>query len=92
MSYEYKPTKAERKAAELLREKGWRVGEPACPLCGGLGQIGRSEWIETYPGLTTGHLWNDPCPNGCAAPTWFLSGTTAQSWSETLEQNGWTLP
>lgn len=37
--YRYATSPAERKAAKLLRDKGWQVQEPQCPECHGNGFV-----------------------------------------------------
>ena len=39
MSYKYAVSAAERRAAKLLRDQGWRVDEPQCPECHGNGFV-----------------------------------------------------
>lgn len=67
MTYHYDSTPEERRAAAILRRKGWTVHEPACPLCHGMGTVGTtSEWGE---GKNWGISWSaTPCPNGCPVP------------------------
>ncbi len=70
MAYRYEKTDTERYAEKLLRDKGWTVSEPKCPLCHGMGSIG---WSEAKPGLAS---WGvKPCPNGCPTPAMYFPAT-----------------
>jgi hypothetical protein len=70
VSYQYDSSKAERKAAELLREKGWDVSEPKCPECNGWGQ--RTVFVEGSDiGLSSGFAY-ESCSLGCSAPNLYL--------------------
>lgn len=62
--FNYNPTPEERAAEKLLKEKGWTVHQPMCPLCHGWGTVGK---IEDYkPGQ---YGWSsERCPNGCQIP------------------------
>lgn len=60
--YSYSPTDDERRAADLLRDKGWRVDEPPCPDCRGLG----------YTGGYWGAQSAERCPRRCAIPAMYL--------------------
>lgn len=60
--YSYSPTDDERHAADLLRDKGWRVDEPPCPDCRGLG----------YTGGYWGAQSSERCPRRCAIPAMYL--------------------
>lgn len=78
MSYEYEATEAERVAAALLREKGWNVNEPTCPLCRGFGSIGEARtWgVPGVHSLSTYSWSTKPCPNGCPVPVMILTTQT----------------
>jgi hypothetical protein len=80
VSYRYESSKAEQRAAALLRDKGWRVSEPPCPDCMGSGSISR--WnIEPESVATVTHVSGDyttgPCPRGCVVMTYSPTGTWA---------------
>lgn len=62
--YQYRATREERVAAELLRAKGWRVSEPACPKCRGFGWI--AEGVSWGTGVYGGGSQSIvACPRGC---------------------------
>lgn len=69
MSYQYLATDEELKAAQLLKERGWKLTEPSCPDCGGSG------YIRPYDALwnpdLAGREW-PRCPRECEAPMWFF--------------------
>jgi hypothetical protein len=67
MAFNYLPSDKERKAAKLLRDRGWYVSEPECPKCKGWGTVGRV--IEGNSDRTATHTYSvEPCPNGCPSP------------------------
>ena len=70
MTYEYEPSKAEIKAAQLLREKGWIVNTPTCPECKGNGYISEFEPVAESKVAVVGGVKYVPCPNGCIVTMW----------------------
>jgi hypothetical protein len=81
--YQYEASKAERRAAELLRKKGWRVDEPLCPECHGLGFVWHGEtWGDGI--LGGGSLGTRPCSRGCLAPALFFPAWPTMRQSRTV--------
>ena len=68
------PSKREEKAAAFLRDKGWGVTEPACPICHGSGYVWDSA-SNNFDGSTIQTISQRPCPDGCVAPAWFFYGS-----------------
>ena len=64
MAWKYEPTEEETKAAEFLKEKGWYVTEPSCPLCNGWG------YEINYSVVPAVDYGMKPCSNGCTASLW----------------------
>lgn len=72
MAYRYDPTPDEEMAAARLRENGWLVEEPKCPLCHGNGTV--TEWASAPPMTNTTYtITRISCPNGCPVPVAFYS-------------------
>jgi hypothetical protein len=72
--FKYEKTDSERYAEKLLRDKGWTVTEPKCPLCKGWGYMGQFKTLGVGP-FSTSVLSQSPCPNGCPAPMMFFPAT-----------------
>lgn len=75
--FRYPATPEERRAAALLREKGWNVDEPRCPECKGFGYV--TEWREgDWRGgddyrFRSSSLDYKSCPNGCPPASVYLT-------------------
>lgn len=70
--FKYLPSPDEKHYAEYLREKGWSVYEPRCPLCKGGGRVNQKMWWSPdEPHPTEAEIVGDPCPNGCPVPMRF---------------------
>jgi hypothetical protein len=77
--WQYDAPKEERAAESLLREKGWTVDEPSCPLCQGWGYVNRFQTFGGTGSMTTSVLSQERCPNECETPAAFFynAGTSA---------------
>jgi ribosomal protein S27AE len=84
VSWKYDASEEERAAEALLREKGWHIAEPQCPLCHGLGALSTVEATDLATGVVTLHEVagsygtrdHRRCPNGCPGLAQFMAGVT----------------
>lgn len=70
--FRYHPDADEAWFAEHLRQKGWTVLEPPCPLCEGHGRVNRKLWWSPdEPTPTDAEMMGQRCPNDCPVPMHF---------------------
>jgi len=86
MTYQYEPSKKERRAAAMLRERGWCVSEPTCPECHGNGFV----WTVVPGNVTpiTSSASSRPCSLGCPMATAFYFSTDLDTTRTTVVADG----
>lgn len=74
--WQYEASKEEKRAAALLREKGWTVSAPTCPDCHGHGTVSEPWSFDSEPWKSSHTVVMKPCPRGCQA-AWYFTTTSS---------------
>lgn len=84
MAYEYRVNEKEAEARNYLKDRGWKVEEPTCPECAGLGSVLNHKSVRLKKGQRTMsgakytiEFYYTPCPNECSVPAMYFN---TQEW------------